>query len=270
MRAWASTQRSHRTQTGPAWTVNSSGWFYLAGERGEAWALACLSKESELSVEGTEKAIKDLRPGIAQSHLCFRKWTSSTVGGKFCRVQATDRQVSCNDSENKGDCPELKISSSVRPEISSSSDKLVWRYTEAEPWEWRCVCVSVLSLVPLFSVPWTVARQALLSMGFSRQEYWSGLPFPPRGGLLNPGVARTSLASPALAGGFFTTSATWDGLFVYKSEIHTTWTWHLHELTHLFIWYFLYVVLRNLRDTRLRCFISGKWKRDFKAVVLGL
>ena len=45
-------------------------------------------------------------------------------------------------------------------------------------------------------------------MGFSRQKYWSGLPFPPPGDLPNPGIEPVSLASPALAGGFFTTSAT--------------------------------------------------------------
>ncbi|ELR52587.1 hypothetical protein M91_18885, partial [Bos mutus] len=50
--------------------------------------------------------------------------------------------------------------------------------------------------------------QAPLSMGFSRQEYWSGLPFPPPGTLPNPGIEPVSLKSPALAGGFFTTSAT--------------------------------------------------------------
>jgi len=57
-------------------------------------------------------------------------------------------------------------------------------------------------------IPWTVARQAPLSMGFSRQEYWRGLPLPPPGDLPNPGIERTSLTSPALAGRFFTTSAT--------------------------------------------------------------
>ena len=56
--------------------------------------------------------------------------------------------------------------------------------------------------------PRTVARQAPLSVGFSRQEHWSGLPFPSPGDLPNPGIEHTSLASPALAGGFFTTSAT--------------------------------------------------------------
>ena len=46
--------------------------------------------------------------------------------------------------------------------------------------------------------PWTVAQQASLSMGFSRQEYWSELPFPPPGDLHDPGVEPESLASPAL------------------------------------------------------------------------
>ena len=48
-------------------------------------------------------------------------------------------------------------------------------------------------------------------MGFSRQESWSGLPCPPPGDLPNPGIEPTSLTSPALAGGFFTLSATWEG-----------------------------------------------------------
>ena len=57
----------------------------------------------------------------------------------------------------------------------------------------------MLSHVRLF-----VALQALLSMGFPRHEYWSGLPFPPLKDLLNLGIEPTSPASPALAGGFFT------------------------------------------------------------------
>ena len=57
--------------------------------------------------------------------------------------------------------------------------------------------------------PWTVACQAPLSMGFSRQEYQSGLPCPPPGDLPDPGIKPASLLSPDLAGGFFTTRATW-------------------------------------------------------------
>ena len=64
-----------------------------------------------------------------------------------------------------------------------------------------CAHVHVLSCVRLFATPWTVACQALLSMGFSRQEDWSSLPFPPPVDLPDPGIEP---ASPALAGGFFT------------------------------------------------------------------
>ena len=67
--------------------------------------------------------------------------------------------------------------------------------------------LSCSSCVQLFATPWTVAYQAPLSMGFSRQECWSGLPCPPPGGLPNPGMEPepVSLMSPALAGRFFTT-----------------------------------------------------------------
>ena len=57
----------------------------------------------------------------------------------------------------------------------------------------------------LFATPWTAARQAPLSIGFSRQDYWSGLPFPSPGDLSNPGITPLSPASPALAGRFSTT-----------------------------------------------------------------
>ena len=70
--------------------------------------------------------------------------------------------------------------------------------------------LNCFSRVLLFVTPWTVAHQAPLSMGFSRQEYWSWLPLPAPGGLPYPGIKPTVLTSPALAGRFFTTSATWE------------------------------------------------------------
>ena len=88
----------------------------------------------------------------------------------------------------------------------------------------QCVCVSlsmcvsvsvyvyVSQRVCLCVILWTVARQAPLSVGFSRQEYWSGLLCPPPGDLPDPRIKPMSLASPALAGGFFTTRATWGAL----------------------------------------------------------
>ena len=61
------------------------------------------------------------------------------------------------------------------------------------------------SHVQLFVTPWTVAHQASLSVGFSRQESWSGLPFPPPGDPPDPGIEPASPAPPVLAGGFFIT-----------------------------------------------------------------
>ena len=69
-----------------------------------------------------------------------------------------------------------------------------------------------LQQVQLSVTPWTVAHQAPLSMGFSRQEYWSGLQFPSAGDLPHPGIKPICLTSPKLAGGFFTTSFTWEAL----------------------------------------------------------
>ena len=67
--------------------------------------------------------------------------------------------------------------------------------------------LSRFSSLQLFETLWTVAHQAPLSTGFSKQKYWSGLPFPPPGGLLNPGIKPESLRSPELAGRFLTISA---------------------------------------------------------------
>ena len=75
-----------------------------------------------------------------------------------------------------------------------------------------CMLVRAQSLqaCPTLETPRTAALQAPLSEGFSRQEYWSGLPCPPPGDRLDPEIEPMSLMSPALAGGFFTTSTTWE------------------------------------------------------------
>ena len=79
-----------------------------------------------------------------------------------------------------------------------------------------CCMLSCFSHVPLFATPWTVAHEAPLSMGFSRQGYRSELPCPPPGDLPNPGIKTASLKSPALAGGFFTTSTTREAHFTHS------------------------------------------------------
>ena len=82
------------------------------------------------------------------------------------------------------------------------------------------MCVCVLSCVWLSVTPWTVAHQASLSMGFSREEHWSGLPFPSSGILPDPGIEP---ASVALAGGLFAIMPPGKPeslLGLYKSELN--------------------------------------------------
>ena len=86
-------------------------------------------------------------------------------------------------------------------------------------WPPRLCMLSYFSHVQLFVILLTIVHQAPLSMWFSRQEYWSGLPFPSPGDIPEPGIEPGSLTSPALAGGFFVTSATWeDSLYLNNNK----------------------------------------------------
>ena len=97
--------------------------------------------------------------------------------------------------------------------------KVLW-VTEDETVGWHhwlngqtclLVCMpSRFSCAQIFTILWTIACQAPLSMGFSSQEYWSGLPFPFPGDFPLPWIEPTSLMSPALASKFFTTSDLWE------------------------------------------------------------
>ena len=77
-------------------------------------------------------------------------------------------------------------------------------------WDLSQGCLLSHSCIQLFTIPWTVACQGPLSMGFSRQECWSEFPRPPPGDLPCPGMEPMSPAYPALASRFFTTHATWE------------------------------------------------------------
>ena len=114
-----------------------------------------------------------------------------------------------------------------------------------------CMCQS-LSHVHLFATPQTVAYQASLSMGFSRQEYWSGLPFPSPGNLPNPGIEPRSLALKA----------------VY-THIYT----HTHILNLLYLFYLLmdsdcfciFVIVNNAAVTILGCMFLFKLAFSFSS-----
>ena len=84
----------------------------------------------------------------------------------------------------------------------------MWPPFSSQKWP-RCVLSSSAVSYLLIATPWTVAYQASLSMRFTRQKYWSRLPFPTPGDLSDLGIEPTSLISPALAGGSFTTSTIW-------------------------------------------------------------
>ena len=88
-------------------------------------------------------------------------------------------------------------------------------FNVAPSWKSLIYLMCVPSQVQLFATSWTVALQPPLSMGFSRQEYWRGLPFSSPGDLPDPGIGPVS---PALAGRVFATSAAWEahtGLALY-------------------------------------------------------
>ena len=100
--------------------------------------------------------------------------------------------------------------------------------------------VCVLSCVQLFATPWTVAGQATLSMDFSRQEYWSGVPFSAPGDLPHPGIEPMPPTSPALAGKFFTTEPPGKpcshiqlfSLWIHlKIQMHQEWTHPLNKIS---------------------------------------
>ena len=93
-----------------------------------------------------------------------------------------------------------------------------------------CACMlSHFSYVQLFVTLWTVAHQAFLSMRFPRQGYWSGLPLPPPGDLPNPEIEPVPPVSPALAGGFFTTSTIWEAHRFQDTLPQTMIPWHIEH-----------------------------------------
>ena len=96
--------------------------------------------------------------------------------------------------------------------------------------------LSHFSCVQLFATLWIIAYQAPLSMGFSGQEYWSGLPCPPPGHLPDTGIKPTSLESPALAGEFFTTSAILEAQYLELSKacrLSHSWFFFLAQHAYL-------------------------------------
>ena len=92
--------------------------------------------------------------------------------------------------------------------------------TLVTPWTVLLACLlSHFSHFQLWATVWAVAHQAPLPMGFSRQEYWSRLPCPSPGDLPNPGIELAWRLFLALAGGFVTTSATWEAPWTVQPRL---------------------------------------------------
>ena len=120
--------------------------------------------------------------------------------------------------------PSLKENSTQSIPTTQKAQSSAMTFEDSDRWYEFILCICAhsdqirsdqsLSRVRLFVTPWNVTHQAPLSMGFSRQEYWSGLPFPPPGDLPNPGIKPASLNVFCIR--FFTSSATWAAQYEFK------------------------------------------------------
>ena len=156
--------------------------------------------------------------------LCARHCAHQAVGvprGIWYLVfglQVMTFSLACRATQNKEHLSHLKKGEMSRwTTLSAWCPDIVSSLAAPDPFLWHpyilvYMCVHVCWVVSIVSDSlwpcWAVAPQTPLSVEFSRQEYWSGLPFPPPGDLPDPGIEATSLTSPAWAGDFFTTSTT--------------------------------------------------------------
>ena len=120
-----------------------------------------------------------------------------------------------------------------------------------------------------FVTPWTVAHQAPLSIGFPRQEYWSGLPFPSPGDLPNPKIEPVSL-SPALAGGFLITSATF--MTVGRKKYFSVKGRFPKEMIcfFMFVFFFLFPFVFLVGRTIYLFICTGSWWHAGSSTFIGI
>ena len=197
----------------------------IEGERRKGWQrmrwLDGITEWMDMSLSKLREMVKDREAwpapvhGVAKSQTRLSDWTTAKelgspreggMGGEgslpflpdFLPIKMQRKDQEIGSLEIRG----LRIVNLSAPGLKSK------RRLKNLPVRRAVLTLSCSVMSDSLGPPRTVARQAPLSVGFSRQEHWSGLPFPSPGDLPNPGIEPTSLASPALAGGFFTTSAT--------------------------------------------------------------
>ena len=127
--------------------------------------------------------------------------------------------------------------------FTSSLEMLVGVCTQLHTCIYTYMCW-ITSIVSDSATLWTVARQAPLSMEFSRQEYWSGLPFISPRKIPDPGIEPEFLKSPVLAGVFFTTNATWEYTHTHThTHTHTYIHTQRHKYTHTGVYEYRHTVV---------------------------
>ena len=140
----------------------------------------------------------------------------TVVGGSYLNRQGQQKSAWMADGVNKGNISTRVTHTLPAPALVACSSAQIVKTPVVS--EGRLALVEreraklLQSCQTLCDPMNCIARQAPLSMGFPRREYWRGLPFPSPGDLPDPRIEPLSLLSPALAGGFFTTSATWETL----------------------------------------------------------
>ena len=142
------------------------------------------------------------------------KETPRIQANKGSDIRRIQFMTKAEGRQGKGDCNEDFKTRRNRRDYKETVKPQTWLFKRKELHknvkEGATSVLSCFSRVRLFATLWTAAQQAPLSMGFSSQEHWSGLPFPSPGDLPDPGIEPMTLLFPALAGRFFTTNATWE------------------------------------------------------------
>ena len=193
-------------------------------EKPEPWALACCSLLG--AVRGAfaspvlvgwppfSPGFSPSRPSLSHSSspLCM---AGSKVPYFFFFFWNRETFITGPYKEVDGSClKNPKITESFPPSLFRGKVRMRRGYAESHSRVW------------LFVIPWTVARQAPPSMGFSRQEYWSGLPFPSPGDLPNPGIKPGSPACRRIL--FHLSQTSWCQIFFFFSHLSLSWWTYLH------------------------------------------
>ena len=176
-------------------------------EMWETWVLSLIGKipwrrESLLQHSGLENSMDCIIHGVSKSQTQLSNFHFHAISDFFLKERNSGWKNSSKDKWNIKWPFMLKKKSSQKWQLSILLSKIIFLLF----WKsgWYIVC-SVTQSVWIFVTSWTVPCKVPLSMGFPGQEYWSGLPFPPPGNLPKPEIQPMSLASPVLAGRFFTT-----------------------------------------------------------------